>query len=94
MKWQINADDAPFVAAVFAGVMLPVGDKDLTSDQYDPEFAVFWTYSGALEWFGTAKFTEPGNRYKLENAKGIGFHPGNRDRVPVLMPALKIAHIM
>ena len=73
VKWQISADDTPFVAAVFAGVTLPVGDKDLTSDEYDPEFAVFWTYSGALEWFGTAKFTESGKKYKLENAIGINF---------------------
>ena len=43
VKWQISADDTPFVAGVFAGVTLPVGDKDLTSDEYDPEFAVFWT---------------------------------------------------
>ena len=75
VKWQISADDAPFVAAVFAGVTLPVGDKDLTSNEYDPELAVFWTYSGVLEWFGTAKLTGSGNKYKLENAIGINFSP-------------------
>ncbi|MFC1689556.1 transporter [Pseudomonadota bacterium] len=73
VKWQIIADDAPFVAAVFAGVTLPVGDKEFTSDDYDPEFAVFWTYSGVLEWFGTAKLTESDNKYKIENALGINF---------------------
>jgi hypothetical protein len=73
VKWQISADDTPFVAAVFAGFTLPVGDKDLTSDAYDPELAVFWTYAGALEWFGTAKLTGSDNKYKLENAAGINF---------------------
>jgi hypothetical protein len=56
---------------VFAGVSLPVGDREFTSDDYDPEFGVFWTHSGSLDWFGTAKLSGSGNKYKLENAVGI-----------------------
>ena len=71
VKWQVNGADAAFVAGLFAGVSLPVGDQQLTSDDYDPEFAIFWTYSGRQDWFGTAKLSESGNQYKLENAAGI-----------------------
>jgi len=73
MKWQVNSADADVVVGLFAGVSLPVGDKELTSDDYDPEFAVFWAHSGRLDWFGTAKLSESGDKYKLENAAGINF---------------------
>jgi len=71
VKWQLNDGNSSFVAGLFAGVSLPVGDSDLTSDDYDPELGFFWTYTGGLDWFGTAKLTESGNKYKLENAVGI-----------------------
>jgi hypothetical protein len=61
VKWQLNDADAKFVAGLFAGVSMPVGDSQLTSDDYDPELALFWTYSGGLDWFGTSKLTESGN---------------------------------
>jgi hypothetical protein len=73
VKWQVNRADAAVAIGLFAGVSLPVGDKEFTSDDYDPEFAVFWTHSGRLDWFGTAKWSESGNKYKLENAVGINF---------------------
>jgi hypothetical protein len=71
VKWQVNRADAAVVVGLFAGVSLPVGNKELTSDDYDPEFGVFWTHSGHLDWFGTAKLSESGDKYKLENAVGI-----------------------
>ncbi len=71
VKWQLNSEDSNFVAALFAGVSLPVGDNGFSSDDYDPELALFWTYAGRLDWFGTAKLTESGKKYKLENAIGI-----------------------
>ena len=71
VKWQVNRADAAVVVGLFAGISLPVGDREFTSDNYDPEFGIFWTHSGRLDWFGTAKLSESGNRYKLENAVGI-----------------------
>jgi hypothetical protein len=71
MKWQVNKADAAVAVGLFAGVSLPVGDREFTSDDYAPEFAVFWTHSGSLDWFGTAKLSWSGNKYKLENAVGI-----------------------
>ena len=76
VKWQLNDKDAKFVAALFAGVSLPVGDSDLSSDDYDPELGFFWSYSSGLDWFGTAKLTDSGKRYKLENAIGINLSLG------------------
>ena len=81
VKWQVNSADAAVVVGLFAGVSVPVGDKELTSDDYDPEFAVFWTHSGRLDWFGTAKYSEAGNNYKLENAVGINFSPAQNTGV-------------
>jgi len=73
VKWQLSEDGTRFEAAFFAGLSLPVGDSKLSSDDYDPELAIFWTYSGGLDWFGTAKLTESGKQYKLQNAVGINF---------------------
>jgi hypothetical protein len=71
VKWQLNSEDSNFVVAIFAGISLPIGDSGISSDDYDPELALFWTYAGGLDWFGTAKLTESGKKYKLENAIGI-----------------------
>jgi opacity protein-like surface antigen len=75
VKWQLQDGSAPFLAGLFAGLSLPVGDEELTSDDYDPELGFFWTYAGSLDWFGTVKLTESANKYKLENAIGISFSP-------------------
>lgn len=71
VKWQLNEADAAFVAGLFAGVSLPVGDSELSSDDYDPELALFWTFASPLNWFGTVKITDSESRYKLQNAIGI-----------------------
>jgi hypothetical protein len=71
VKWQLNEADSAFVAGLFAGVSLPIGDGELTSDDYDPELALFWTYAGRLDWFGAVKLTHSESRHKLQNAIGI-----------------------
>jgi len=71
VKWQLNDADAKFVAGLFAGVTMPIGDNDLTSDDYDPELAMFWNYDGRLNWFGTVKLTHSKKSYLLQNAIGI-----------------------
>lgn len=71
VKWQLNEADAVFVAGLFAGVSLPVGDSELSSNDYDPEVALFWTFAGHLDWFGTLKYTYSQGLYNLQNAIGI-----------------------
>jgi hypothetical protein len=55
---------------------LPLGSGNLSSSETDPEAALFWMYQGTLDWFGTAKYSVSGDRYKLENAVGINLSLG------------------
>jgi hypothetical protein len=56
---------------VFAGVTLPTGDRELTADAYDPNVALFWTFSDRVDWFGAVNLSESGGRYQLQNAVGL-----------------------
>jgi hypothetical protein len=73
VKWQINKSDAFIPIGLFAGVSLPVGSSDFTSDDYDPSIGVFWSHSSRLEWFGTVKAQKSGGKYSYDNAVGINF---------------------
>ena len=73
IKWQINASDAVVPIGLFAGVSLPVGSSEFTSDDYDPSIGVFWSHSGSLEWFGTVKAQKSGGKYAYDNAVGLNF---------------------
>ena len=76
VKWQILDQGRKFVAALYAGLSMPMGSGNLSSSETDPEAALFWTYQGTLDWFGTAKYSDSGDRYKLENAVGINLSLG------------------
>jgi hypothetical protein len=71
VKWQTNSADNRFVAGLFAGVSLPVGDSELTSDAYDPNVALFWSFADHLDWFGTVNLSESGGRYQVQNGVGV-----------------------
>jgi len=73
IKWQVNGSDAVVPIGLFAGVSLPVGSSEFTSDDYDPLVGVFWSHSGRLEWFGTVKAQKSGGKYSYDNAVGISF---------------------
>jgi len=73
VKWQVNGSDAVVPIGLFAGVSLPVGSSEFTSDDYDPSIGVFWSHSGSLEWFGTAKAQKSGGLYSFDNAVGLSF---------------------
>ena len=73
IKWQVNGSDAVVPMGLFAGVSLPVGSSEFTSDDYDPLVGVFWSHSGRLEWFGTVKAQKSDSKYSYDNAVGISF---------------------
>jgi hypothetical protein len=71
IKWQVTDSDAFVPIGLFAGVSLPVGSSAFSSDDYDPSIGVFWSHSGSLEWFGTAKAQKSGGNYSFDNAVGL-----------------------
>jgi len=76
VKWQFLQSDKKIVAALFVGVSMPLGSGGQSSGSTDPEAALFWSYQGALDWFGTSKISVTDDKYKLENAAGINFSLG------------------
>ena len=76
IKWQLGQSDNKFVAGLFAGFSMPLGSNGQSSGSTDPEVAVFWSYQGALNWFGTSKISVSDDKYKLENAAGISLSLG------------------
>lgn len=73
IKWQINDADSTVPLGLFAGLSLPVGASAFSSDDTDPSLGVFWTHSGAADFFGTAIVADTGSRLTLANAVGVGF---------------------
>ena len=71
MKWQITEDGAQLPVSLFAGVSVPVGAKEFSSDRFDPTIGAFWSYSAALDWFGTVLVSQPDDETVLSNALGI-----------------------
>jgi hypothetical protein len=71
LKWQVSDADATVPIALFAGLTVPVGDTEFSSDEADPSFGAFWSYSAGLDWFGTVIVGESGNDSSISNAIGI-----------------------
>ena len=72
VKWQISDDNGAVPFALFAGVSIPVGDDEYSSDDYDPTIGAFWAYDSSISWFGTVLVSESDNDTSLSNAIGIG----------------------
>lgn len=71
VKWQLNNENATVPIALFAGVSLPVGDDDFTSDEFDPIVGAFWSYDSTLSWFGTVLVSDRQGDTSLGNSVGI-----------------------
>ncbi len=71
VKWQVTGSDALFPLAFFAGLSLPVGDDEFSSDDVDPTLGVFWTHSAGLDWFGTVLLSESDGDVTVGNALGV-----------------------
>jgi hypothetical protein len=71
VKWQVTDSNAAVPVSLFAGVSVPIGDDEFSSDEADPTVGAFWSYSAGLDWFGTVLVTEPDDETILSNAVGI-----------------------
>jgi hypothetical protein len=71
VKWQATAEGAALPIALFAGVSLPVGASEFTSDSYDPTLAAFWSHSAGLDWFGTVLLSKSNDDTTVTNAIGL-----------------------
>jgi hypothetical protein len=73
VKWQVNSSDSMVPIGLFAGVSLPLGSSEFSSDHFDPAFSVFWSWSTFLDFFGTATLGQSDGTNTLDNAVGISF---------------------
>lgn len=71
VKWQLNETDATVPIALFAGLSVPIGDPEYSSDHVDPTLGVFWSHSANLDWFGTVIINESNDTITGTNAIGI-----------------------
>jgi hypothetical protein len=59
--------------AVLFQVSVPVGDSDLTSDNWDPSAGFIWAHDGTLPLAGTVKVTRFDDFYQLDNGLKMPF---------------------
>ena len=71
IKWQVTDAAAAVPVALFAGLSLPVGSDEFSSDEAEPTLGAFWNYSAGLDWFGTVLVSESNDDESLSNAIGI-----------------------
>jgi hypothetical protein len=79
LKWQVTDAGASVPVALFAGLSLPVGNDEFSSNKVDPTVGAFWSHSAGLDWFGTVVFSEADNDTSLSNAVGISL-PVDQDK--------------
>lgn len=78
VKWQLTDDNAALPFAVFAGLSLPIGADELTSDEVEPTIGAFWSYSAGMDWFGTLLLSESDDDIVASNGIGLSI-PINDD---------------
>ena len=72
-KWQFSDDGAATQYGILAGISIPVGEDQFSTDSYDPRIGFLWTHNGKLSWFGTAMYVDAGDTYFLANGIGLAF---------------------
>jgi len=73
VKWQLTDRDVSTPIGVFAGLSLPVGADEFTSDDVDPAFGLFWSHSGVADFFGTVLISHSDDDTVVDNAVGVSF---------------------
>lgn len=71
VKWQLTDDNVALPVGVFAGLSLPVGDNEFSSNEVDPTLGLFWAYNGRLGLFGTALVSESDSDTVIGNSIGV-----------------------
>lgn len=78
VKWQLSEAGSPVPIALFAGLSIPVGDPEYSSDHVDPTLGLFWSHSAELDWFGTVVVNESNDTVSGTNAIGISLPINDR----------------
>lgn len=77
VKIQVADDSAATPIAFFAGLTLPVGDEEFSSDSWDPSIGAAWAHS---RFFGTVLISKSDSDYSFENGLGMSFALKNDTR--------------
>lgn len=75
VKWQFTEDDASVPMALFAGLSLPIGEDEFTSDSVDPTIGLFWSHEAV---FGTVLVGDSDGDLVFSNALGVNLSLGER----------------
>ena len=70
MKIQLTEDTAATPVSFLAGVSLPIGDSEFSSDKYDPVIGAAWAHS---RFFGMALIIRSDGDYDFQNGIGASF---------------------
>ena len=72
-KWQISESTSPTMFALLAEISVPTGDDAFGSGSYDPKVGLAWSFSGSLQWFGTASLAHSDGSDTFSNGIGLSF---------------------
>ena len=70
VKIQVADENAATPMAFFAGLTLPVGDDEFSSDSYDPSIGAAWAHK---RFFGTVLIAKSDDDYRFENGLAMSF---------------------
>lgn len=72
-KFKISDAEAALQMALLFQVSVPTGDRDFSSDRWDPSLAFVWAHSGSFPIAGTVKVSDYKNGYQLDNGLKLPF---------------------
>jgi Putative MetA-pathway of phenol degradation len=75
VKIRMTDESASTPVAFLAGVSVPIGDDEFSSDSFDPMIGAAWSHS---RYFGMATITYADSDYSFDNGVGARFAVGDR----------------
>ena len=85
---KIATSDGKFKTALLFQVSVPIGDDDLSSDEFDPSAAFIWTYNGQIPLAGTVSVTHAFDQLIFGNGLKLPFAINDRQSAFVEWEAL------